>query len=234
MKKMTRFLPAALSALALLLLPLIAAASDGAINQDVGHGDDVSMYRYDIDLYLYNPCNSGDMDDDAVYQLWFDFGYRADNGYGAASTYRYDLSWDKGKKRNLNAGVLRENFIRPNDNACMTRFSVWVPGIVNTVKVHLNMDGGERLAFTVESISLNGYRINTNTDYVSSAYYDSDATVTCRAPRAAIVTENGTVDRSAPVRDQYGGVFTDRNTDKALEDAAYGDPRMLYHYRGHL
>ncbi len=216
--------------LAMLLTTFAANAADGTADQSTGNEAASGMYRYDIDIYLYNPCNSNDMDNDAVYQLWFDFGYKANNGYGNSSTYRFDLSWNKNKKQNLNADVLKAAFVRPNDNEYMTHFSVWVPGIVDSVKVHLNMDGGERLAFTVENILLNGYRINTDTDYVSSAYYDSDAVITCHTPQAALLCKGGTVDRSKPAYDQYGGVFSGQNTDTAIENARYGDGRMLYHY----
>lgn len=223
---------------ALLLSVIIAAsalayavsAGDGQIDQDASHENEVSMYKYDIDIYLENPCNSGDMDDDAVCELWFDFSYASDNGYGTVGTYRFDMSWDDSKGRNLNDGILKKTFIRPNDNGCMAWFSVWVPGIVSGVSVHLNMDGGERLAFTVESISLNGYRINTNTDYVSSAFYDSDAKISCRAPGAAIMSSTTAVSQSTDLRDQFGGLFSVKNTGRAAENAKYGDFRLFYHY----
>lgn len=225
MKKYRRVVAFALI-LALLVLTLPASAYDGAIDQGKDHASETGMYRYDIDIYLYNPCNANDMDKDAVYLLWFDFNYTTDNGYGKSATYRLDMSWKKDLKRNLNSEILKANFIRPNDNACMTRFSVWVPGIVNDVKVFLNMDGGERLAFTVESIWLGGYRINTGTDYVSSAYYDSEAKINCFVPQAAITGES----TDAPVRDQYGGAFSASSIEKALEAANTGDYRMFYHY----
>ena len=228
MKKIRRIFALIISAaLALSTFAFSASASyDGAINQGKSHSEESSMYKYDIDIYLYNPCNSNDMDKDAVYLLWFDFNYKTDNGYGTSSTYRLDMSWKSALGRNLNNDILKANFIRANDNACMTRFSVWLPGILSDVKVFLNMDGGERLAFTVESISLNGFKLNTDTDYVSSAYWDSNASVKCFVPRAALV---GATDTDAAPRDQFDGIFTDANVGKALDAFEKGDMRMIYH-----
>lgn len=227
-KRITNIALSLLLVISALFPSIRVKASDGPINQDAGHESETSMYLYDIDIFLENPCNSKDMDKDAVYQLWFDFDYKSDNGYGASSTYRYDMSWNKSAKKNLNGEVLKKNFIRPNDNGCMTHFSVWIPGIVQTVRVHLNMDGGERLSFTVESISLNGFRVNTGTDYVSSAYYDSNASIACRTPGAAINGTVSSVNKAAAVRDQYNGILSDNNTSKAIEDARYGDCRMFF------
>ena len=204
------------------------ASYDGSINQSVSHKNEKSMYLYTLDISLDNPCNSKDMDDDAVYQLWFDFEYKDSNGYGKAQSYRFDMSWKNGK--NLNSEVLRKCFIRGNDNACFTQLQVWVPGIVSRVKVHLNMDGGERLGFTVNGIYLNGFKINTDTDYVSSAYYDSDADVACFVPNASIVSENMTIPLNGTARDQFGGLFTDSNVKAAQNGAQSGNYDMIYHY----
>lgn len=204
------------------------ASYDGTINQSLNHADEKSMYLYTLDISVDNACNSDDMDDDAVYQLWLDFEYTGDNGYGKAQTYRFDMSWKNGK--NLNSEVLRNNFIRRNDNAFFTQMSVWVPGIVSKVKVHLNMDGGERLSFTVNGIYLNGFKINTDTDDVSSAYYDSDAEIPCYVPKAAIVSENMTVPPAGKARDQFGGLVSDSTLKSARDSAAGGNYDMIYHY----
>ncbi len=227
-KRIYRRAAAAAAALFMTLFcTLPVCAYDGAVNQGKDHSSDDSMYLYTFDISLYNPCNSGDMDKDAVNEFWFDFSYKGDNGYGKAASYRLDMSWSSG--RNLNSEILKPNFIRGNDNACRTVFSVWVPGIVDKVKIHLNMDGGERLGFTVNGVMLNGYRINTGTDYVSSAYYDSDAEIACHVSRAAAVFQ-GTAFAEDGLRDQYGGVFTDANTEKAVSSAKSGDYSMFYHY----
>lgn len=206
------------------------ASYDGSINQGKEHADESSMYLYTFDIELYNPCNSKDMDDDAVCVLWFDFKYKENNGCGKEKIYRFDMSWDGSKDRNLNKEILWENFIRSNDNSCYTQMSVWVPGIISNVHVKLNMDGGERLGFTVKGIYLNGFKINTGVDYVSSAYYDSEADIPCYVPNAAAVCPDGIISADAKLRDQYGGLLTD-STLKAVQDAAEsGNYDMIYHY----
>lgn len=214
--------------MAMIFGSVISLAYDGSINQGSSHTDEKSMYLYTFDIYLENPCNSADMDKDAVCVLWFDFRYKESNGYGAEKTYRLDMSWQNG--RNLNSEILRKNFIRPNDNACYTQMSVWVPGIISNVHIKLNMDGGERLSFTVKSIYLNGFRINTDTDYVSSAYYDSEADIPCFVPKAAAICTDGTISADAGIRDQYNGVFSDSSIKSAQERVGLGDYSMIYHY----
>lgn len=204
------------------------ASYDGSINQGTTHANEKSMYLYTLDISLDNPCNSKDMDDDAVYQLWFDFEYKDSNGYGKTQSYRFDMSWKNG--RNLNSEVLRKCFIRANDSACFTQMQVWVPGIVSKVHILLNMDGGERLSFTVTGIYLNGFKINTDTDYVSSAYYDSEANIPCFVPKPAIVSENMTIPLNGTARDQFGGLITDATINAARESASNGNYDMIYHY----
>ena len=205
----------------------VRAAFDGSINQSKDHSQEESMYRYDLDIALTNPCNSDDMDRDAVYELWFDFIYRSANGYGKQETYRFDMSWKNGK--NLNSELLWANFIRKNDDAAETRLSVWVPGILDQVRVHLNMDGGERLSFEVIGISLDGHRVNTDTDNVSSAYYDSNAVINCRTPASKIDAALQEAEAGA-VRDQYGGLVTQDNVTKAVQAAKAGDESYFYRY----
>lgn len=205
------------------------ASYDGSINQSVSHADEKSMYLYTLDISLDNPCNSEDMDKDAVYLLWFDFEYKDSNGYGKTQTYRFDMSWKSSK--NLNSEVLKKCFIRGNDNACFTQMSVWVPGIISKVHIFLNMDGGERLSFTVKGIYLNGFKINTDTDYVSSAYGDSSADIPCFVPKAAIVCTDGIIASDGTMRDQFGGLVTDSNVKAAQDAAESGNYDMIYHYK---
>ena len=160
-------------------LPSESTAYDGAIDQGQDYSDDESMYLYTLEIYLDNPCNSKDMDKDAICTLYFDFVYMPDAASNTRKTYRLDMSYKNG--RNLNSEYV-STFIRPNDNACRTGFDVWIPGFLTKVSILLNMDGGERLTFTVENILLDGYRVNTDTDYVSSAYWDSKASIPCRIP----------------------------------------------------
>ena len=200
-----------------------AAAYDGSIDQGADHSAENSMYLYTFEISLDNPCNSKDMDKDAVNELWFDIDYQSKNGCGASGTYRLDLSWKNG--RNLNQELLSACFIRPHDQAESVRMKVWVPGLIKEVRVHLNMDGGERLAFTVEGIFLNGYRINTETDYVSSCYYDSGARIACYLPPAGLTASAETVRR-----DQYNAVFCPENVKEAQRRAENKDNAMLYRY----
>ena len=204
------------------------ASYDGSVNQGQSHENEKSMYLYTFDILLDNPCNSEDMDKDAVCNLWFDFRYKEDNGFGKEKTYRFDMSWQNG--RNLNKEILWKNFIRSNDNSCYTQMSVWVPGIISNVHVKLNMDGGERLGFTVKGIYLNGFKINTGVDYVSSAYYDSEADIPCYVPKTAIVCTDGTISSDGEVRDQFGGLFTDSNIRAAQDAVEREDYGMIYHY----
>ncbi len=216
--------------LALILGTVFSLASyDGSVNQGKDHSDEKSMYLYTFDIELYNPCNSKDMDDDAVCVLWFDFKYRDNNGYGKEKTYRLDMSWQNG--RNLNSEILWKNFIRPDDNSCYTQMSVWVPGIISNVHIKLNMDGGERLGFTVKGIYLNGFKVNTDVDYVSSAYYDSEADIPCYIPNAAAICTSGEIAPAEKVYDQYGGLFTDENNKAARYSILDGDYEMIYHYK---
>lgn len=228
MKFNKKILIAAVAALLVIIGVITAFAYDGSVNQGADHSAETGMYLYTVDISLYNPCNSADMDKDAVCELWFDFDYTDANGYGKASTYRLDMSWKNG--RNLNSEILKKNFIRGNDNACKTQLSVWIPGLVKKVKVHLNMDGGERLGFTVEGISLNGYRVNTGVDYVSSAYYDSDAEIPCRVPKAALNCAPSELSAEAAPRDQYNGIFTQGNISAAQAEIAQGNYDRFYHY----
>ena len=221
---------------ALLIISVLAgmlaslAAFDGSVNQGKSHEAEKGMYLYTFDIELTNPCNSKDMDDDAVYLLWFDFKYKDDNGFGAEKTYRFDMSYKDNLDRNLNNDVLKKCFIRPDDNSCFTEMSVWVPGIISNVHIKLNMDGGERLAFTVKGIYLNGFKINTDVDYVSSAYYDSEADIPCFVPKAAAVVTDGTVSADAGLRDQYNGLLTDSTVKSVQAGVQGGDYSMIYHY----
>lgn len=207
------------------------ASYDGSVNQGQSHADEKSMYLYTFDIELYNPCNSNDMDDDAVCVLYFRFDYKDNNGYGNKKSYTFDMSWNGDRDRNNNSEILKKCFIRPNDNSCFTQMSVWVPGIISNVHIKLNMDGGERLGFTVKGIYLNGFKINTDVDYVSSAYYDSEADIPCYIPPTAIVCTDGIISSDGEVRDQYGGMFTDSNVYAAQNDVENGRYDMIYHYR---
>ncbi len=162
---------------ALSFLPSFASADNDSDNE-------TCEYVYTINIKVSNPCNSSDMDKDAVNTLYFDYYYIGKNGFGNEEKQTFDMSWNG--SANENSDFLKEHFIRPNDNSYNTSFDVSLRGKLNKVYFKLNMDGGERLSFTVESIMCAGKRINSNTDYVSSAYNDSTATVYCSMERSVI------------------------------------------------
>lgn len=145
-------------------------------------------YMYYINVTVDNPCNSKSMDKDAVNTLYFDFSYVDKNGYGAEQKYKFDMSWASGK--NNNADFLKKYFIRDNDNKYATILQLPLSGKLTRMHIKLNMDGGERLSFSVDSIYCNGKKINNNTDYVSSAYADSDADIYCSMENSVIDVKN--------------------------------------------
>lgn len=204
------------------------AAYDGEIDQGTDHSAEKSRYLYTFDIELENPCNANDMDDDAVCVLWFDFKYKESNGLGSEKSYKLDMSWQSG--RNLNNEILKKVFIRPNDKSCYTQMSVWVPGLISNVHIKLNMDGGERLKFIVKGIYLNGFKVNTDVDYVSSAYYDSEADIPCYIPASAAVCTDGTLSAGTGIRDQYNAVLSDASIKTAQSKVEGGDYSMIYHY----
>jgi len=181
-----------------------------------------SIYTYTVKIRVDNPCNSNDMDKDAVNILYFEYNYTTQNGFGAKKTEKFDMTWRNGK--NSNADFLKQHFIRPNDNAYDTSFTVDLPGKLNRMHIVLNMDGGERLSFTVKQISCNGITINTNTDYVSSAYNDSEANITCAMSKSLINAASPYFEQSGEtaltqtqlnavlvnLTDDYAGQFVDQ------------------------
>lgn len=224
-----KILCAVLAAFAVLALPgaRVLASYDGAIRQNEAHSAEDSMYRYTLDVSVTNPCEIGNEKKIAALQLRF--SYRGENGLGDRGSYVLDMSWDSGKCRNLNDELLKANFVRSDDRAYTTSFFVWVPGIVDEVGVLLNMDGGERLAFEVTGVFLDGCRVNTDSDYVSSAYLDSEAKISCYTPAAAIVGTDAAVPYGT-ARDQFGGLFTQKNRDLAVQQAGKGVFSLFYHH----
>ncbi len=155
---------------------------------DENSGTSVSRYVYTFNIKVDNPANSSDMDKDAVNVLYFEYHYNGKNGYQDEKSKTFDMSWNGSS--NKNADFLKEHFIRPNDNSYNTSFTVTLDGKLNRTYIKLNMDGGERLKFTVESVFCNGKRINSNTDYVSSAYNDSTANVYCSMEKSVVDEAN--------------------------------------------
>ncbi len=191
-----------------LALSLAAAPSALAAN---GAADGVSEYVYTVNIKVSNPCDSTSMDRDAVNVLYFDYYYKGQNGYQSEKSERFDMSWNGSS--NKNADFLKEHFIRPNDDECYTSYDVTLPGKLSRIDILLNMDGGERLSFEVQSIYCNGKRINSNTDYVSSAYNDSSARIYCSMESSVIDESN------SPYFAEHGG---EGLTEKEMSSIAAG------------
>lgn len=203
---------------------------DGDINQSFSHSDEQSYYYYTLNLEVYNPINTEDADLDALNTFYFDFDYIDQNGYGQKKKYRLDMSWSKTKKRNLNPAYA-DLFRAGNDNGYDLQIGLWIPGIVQDVHSKLNMDGGERLGVTIHSINLAGFRINPQSDYVSSSYYDSKAEIPCSVPDAQIdlssyskkdiktMMQKITQNKRTDLKDQYGSYITDLLWDKAYQES---------------
>ncbi len=203
MKKTTALLCAACLVLSLAAQPASIAEPDSS--------DSVSEYVYDVNIKVSNPCDSTSMDRDAVNVLRFDYYYKGQNGYQSEKSERFDMSWNG--SANNNADFLKEHFIRPNDNEYYTSYELTLPGKLSRIDILLNMDGGERLSFEVQSVYCNGKRINSNTDYVSSAYNDSSASIYCSMESSVIDESN------SPYFIEYGG---EGLTEKEMSELASG------------
>lgn len=176
-----------ISLLCALAIAVSVAAPQTALAADAA-ADTASEYVYTINVKVSNPCNTKSMSKDDVNVLYFDYYYNGQNGFKSEEKKNFDMSWNGSS--NNNADFLSEQFMRPNDDSYNTSFDVTLPGKLSKIYIKLNMDGGERLSFTIESIYCNGMRINNNTDYVSSAYYDSTATVYCSMDKSVIDEAN--------------------------------------------
>lgn len=185
-----------ISLLCALAIAVSVAAPQTALAADAA-ADTASEYVYTINVKVSNPCNTKSMSKDDVNVLYFDYYYNGQNGFKSEEKKNFDMSWNGSS--NNNADFLSEQFMRPNDDSYNTSFDVTLPGKLSKIYIKLNMDGGERLSFTIESIYCNGMRINNNTDYVSSAYYDSTATVYCSMDKSVIDEANSPTFRSTRV-----------------------------------
>lgn len=201
------------------------ASSDGDINQYFSHRDEESMYEYTFCFNVENPIDVDSADFNEVEKFYFEISYKDKNGYGDEKTYKLDMSYDAGLKRNLNQKYL-SYFERYDDNAYQTQFSLWVPGIVTEVKCTLNMRG-EKLCFYLEKILLGSLAVNRNRDYVSSVYFDSSMSVKCATPSSQIVLGEKNLPEyyDASLTDQYGAIVSELLFTKAKENPQ----RYLYH-----
>lgn len=144
-------------------------------------------YVYRFNITVDNPCNAKDMDKDAVNEFWFSFTYVDKNGFGTEKNYKLDMSWSNGQ--NKNSEFLYRYFISDTDDKYTKYFFIPLAGKLSKVHIKLNMDGGEKLAFTVTSIYCGDQRISKNSDYVSSTYYDSEADISCAMDSSVLDTK---------------------------------------------
>ena len=210
------------------------------------HKDEPGNYCYHFDGRLTNPCHENSIREksNVIGSFWFEFTYVEDNGLGEQRTERLDLSYDG--SRNKNSGFVNEHFVRPNDNETGLSFDLNIPGQLTSMKIHLELNGSigffsyERMSFEIKSVTANGIKVNTNTDYVSSSVNSSEAKIGFRMdkPDSAQVASafskqevtlnqfrnminNGEI-RNQLVADKYGSVLTDSALNK-LADTYDGD-----------
>ena len=86
---------------------------------------------------------------------------------------------------------------------------------------------GEKLTVNFDRITLGSIAVNTERDYVSSVYYDSDATIKCIVPASQIALDGGSLPEKygTELRDQYGALVSETLYEKAKSDPQ----RYLYH-----
>lgn len=161
-----------------------------------------SMYKYDLDFRITNPINIHDASDDCVEEFYIEFTYKDQNGYGEEKKIRYDMGHIQ-TGGNYNEEYLNF-FRREDDNETNTRLSFNVPGIVTNIHTDINMSN-ERLTFYVSKVSVNGFLVNKNVDYVSSSHLDSHLDIQCVAPMTLVNTSLTEADNNI-VRDQLNGI----------------------------
>ncbi len=201
------------------------------------------MYLYTLKMLIENPVNTSNSGSDAMesFEIYFT--------YNGSEHYKLDMSWDSSVGRNKNP-AFADLFRRSDDNETTAVMNVWVPGRVSRINVLLNMSGGERLSVTFADVLLAGLKINRKTDYVTSAYYESNAEIECTVPDSLIdlsglsderITEimemiykaDETADLSS-IKDQFGSAIGSEQLKAAHDEmmncikAADNDTRALY------
>ena len=197
---------------------------DGDVNQNLSHADEAGYYKYTLMLRVENPVDISSAGTDAIEKFYFKFTYITDNGLGEEKTYYLDLYKLNGKWQNQH---IIKKFMANNDDAYDLDLDVWVPGQVKNVDVYLNMSGGEKLSIDIQSIMCNGIRISRKTDYVSSTYYGSEATIPCQmSPGQVVAANEADLTGKTGLKDQYGAICS-----QTLLEAAANEPlRYLYRY----
>ena len=198
---------------------------DGDINQNLSHEDEAGYYMYTLNLRVENPIEMNSSGMDSIEKFYFKFTYKTNNGLGESKVYYFDLYKLNGKYQNQQ---IMMGFMSSGSDAYDYDIDVWVPGTIEKVEVYLNMSGGERLNFAVQSISCNGIRVSRNVDYVSSAYYGSEATIPCQMSHGQVVVKDlaTQITSGAGLIDQYGSVCSDELISKAQS----APQRYVYRY----
>ena len=182
------------------------------------------MYMYTLELLIDNPMNISDSDDDCMEEFYIDYEY------GSPESYRLDMSWNGTENKN---GGYAAIFKSSSDDSQTAKMNVWIPGKGTGISIHLNMSGGEKLSFSIAAVTLGGFKVNKNTDWVSSSRLSSEASVSCSAPdsqpdlrmlddgqltSALDKLYSGSVTGDEVLRDQF-----DSLADTALLEAAHNE-----------
>ena len=186
---------------------------DNAVNQKFSHSDEAGMFLYTLNMKVENAINMNSAGYDAVEEFVIDFTY---NG---SQHYKLDMSWDGSRNRNERfLNIFRSS----GDDSYTAKLNIWLPGKINKINILLNMAGGERLRIDFADVLINGFKVNTKTDYVTSAYYDSRAEIECKMPDSQIDIRDLSEDETKAALDLIfnGG---DNSSEKPLIDQ-FGSP----------
>ena len=241
---------------------LTSSAADQTFSPLVSHEGEQGYYLYHFEGKLTNPCHSDAIKEksNVIGSLWFDFTYIDDNGTGTKHTERLDMSYSKGK--NLNNDFLKKNFVRNNDNETGLAFDLYIPGQLTNVRFHLELNGQvsffsyERMSFEIKNVTANGIKVNSGSDYVSSAVGSSDGSINFIMDKpdniqiaSAFGQKEVTLNQfkamidsgelaTKELKDKYGALFTDEALRKIAEASdseinqgfSHSDEPGMYNY----
>lgn len=220
---------------------LASAENSDTFSPLADHENEKGVYSYHFDGKLTNPCNESSIREKAnvIGDFWFEFTYLDNNGTGEQHTEKFDMSYN-GSENNNNA-FLREHFVRPNDDETGLSFDMNIPGQLTKMKIHLEMNGWlgwfsyERLSFEINTVTVNGIKVNSSTDNVSSSVGSSDGTIVflMDKPDSSLfaeafgveeitlgsfnkMVESGELDE-VNVPDKYGAILTEQALIKITE-----------------
>lgn len=162
-----------ITVLSLFLLTVLASSVSA---EDSALTDEREDYQYNLEIMVNNFVTWKSYGKGRVNEFSFTFYYYSDNGYGTEEAYVLDMSRHGGS--NSNSDILERYFIDDRDGEeLQIDFPVTLPGVLKDVTVHINMDGGDRLGVEILRITCAGVQVNSNSDWASSAYNDSNAYV---------------------------------------------------------